>query len=147
MGRFLVSPAKPPPLCISGFRPPSPVTCSFPAPYNPLLPLAGGLAQVLPILHPYGVIFGFTCQTAPLMHLGLQAPQTHNLLLSHTLQPPATVRSGFSQGSTDIEPKRLDVHFFTFSLVCLPPVPLNISIIIYSLTLCISTLYMHLVSI
>ena len=147
MGRFSVSPAKLPPLCISGFRPPSPVTCSFPAPYNPLLPLAGGLAQVLPILHPYGVIFGFTCQTAPLMHLGLQAPQTHNLLLSHTLQPPATVRSGFSQGSTDIEPKRLDVHFFTFSLVWLPPVPLNISIIIYSLTPCISTLYMHLVSI
>src|ERR1700749_1416214 len=76
MGRFSVSPAKLPPLCISGFRPPSPVTCSFPAPYNPLLPLAGGLAQVLPILHPYGVIFGFTCQTAPLMHLRLQAPQT-----------------------------------------------------------------------
>src|ERR1700743_212327 len=54
-----------PPLCISGFRPPRLATCSSPAPYNPLLPLAGGFDQVLPISHLYGGIFSFACQTAP----------------------------------------------------------------------------------
>src|ERR1700743_3944090 len=102
MGRFSVLPAKPPPLCILGFRPPSPVTCSFPAPYNPLLPLAGGFDQVLPISHPYGAIFGFACQTAPPVHLGLQAPQPCNLFFSRTLSPPATISWGSRPGPTDI---------------------------------------------
>src|ERR1700749_2029619 len=119
MGRFSVSPAKPPPLCISGFRPPSPVTCSFPAPYNPLLPLAGIFDQVLPISHPYGAVFGFTCQTPPPpVHLGLQAPQTCNLFFSRTLQPPATISWEFRPGPTDIAPVRGN---FQFCLSNCPP--------------------------
>src|ERR1700749_976832 len=119
MGRFSVLPAKPPPLCILGFRPPTPVTFSFPAPFNPLLPLAGSFDQVLPISHPYGAIFGFACQTAPPLCIsGFRPPRLATCSSPTPYNPLLPLAGGFDQVLPILHPYGA---IFSFACQTAPP--------------------------